>query len=88
MVLEVCEDILRAEGSPDGGGEIFRPALGELDPLFVEIGIAQLQVRGIQADRVGVVRIVEDEPGEVVPVGLENRAPAGVWVSSQAEAAW
>ena len=53
-------------------------ASGDINPLIVQIDIVKLHIGRVQAQRVGVMGVVEIEPGEVIPIGLKKPAtPAG-----------
>lgn len=55
-------------------------APGNGQPSVEKVGVVALHEGGIKADGVANVAVVEEEAGEVVPVGLENMNIVGAIV--------
>jgi hypothetical protein len=71
-MIEIGVDVLGAKRGGDHLRGVFYLALRDIHPQIVETGIIQLQIRGVKTNQVGVVRVVIEQPREVIPIGLED----------------
>ena len=71
-MIEIGVDVAGVKRGGDQLRGVFYVALRDIHPQIVEIGIIQLQIGGVKANQVGVVRVVIEQPWEVIPIGLED----------------
>ena len=69
--------IARVELGYDGLRRVIHFSFCDAYPERIELWIVELQIRGVEPDQLGIVGIVEEQPREVVPIGLEDALSRG-----------